>query len=373
MEVRGDCGLLELFMKTILASRRRSLRARLAEAKLPAIVSTNPASWYYLTGFTGEAGVLLVSSSRCVLVTDGRFVRQAKEETRGVQVLNQQASLMGTVGQLVKGLGLRKIGYDAGQLSVLQLQALRRAAGRKAHWVNAEGQAEALRQRKDGDEIQQMRTAAQLAVEVMNGVLRLLRPGVREIEVGAEIEYQMRKRGASGPAFETIVAFGERSAYPHARPTSRRLRKNELVVLDLGAILGHYCSDITRTVFVGRAPKRIHEWYRAVQEAQSRAVSAVRVGVSCGDVDAAARSTLANYKLDKYFVHSTGHGLGLEVHENPRVARNQKQVLVPGNVITIEPGVYVPGVGGIRIEDDVAVHAERTEVLTRFTRDLIEI
>ena len=349
------------------------LRTRLEEAKLPAIVSTNPSSWYYLTGFTGESGVLLISGSRSVLVTDGRFVQQAKEETRGVQIVTQQASLMGTAGQLMKGLGVRKVAYDAGQLTVSQFQALRRAAGRKVKWINSEGQIEALRQRKDDDEIGQMRAAAQLAVEVMTAALRLLKPGVREIEVGAEIEYQMRKRGASGPAFETIVAFGKRSAYPHARPTSQRLRKNELVVLDLGAILGHYCSDITRTVFVGRAPKRIREWYRAVQEAQSRAVSAVRVGASCGDVDAAARGTLANYKLDKYFVHSTGHGLGLEVHENPRVARNQKQVLVPGNVITIEPGVYVPGVGGIRIEDDVAVHAERTEVLTRFTRDLIEI
>ena len=349
------------------------MQRRLEEKKLSALVSTNPASWYYLTGFTGEAGVLLVSKTRSVLVTDGRFVQQAQEETRGVQVVKQQPSLMGSVGQLVKSLGLRKIGFDGGQLTVSQFQALRQAAGRQAQWINAEGQIEALRQRKDGDEIEQMRAAAQLAVDVMHGALHLLKPGVSEIEVGAEIEYQMRRQGASGPAFETIVAFGKRSAHPHARPTSQRLRKNELVVLDLGAILGHYCSDITRTVFVGRAPKRIREWYRAVQEAQSRAISAVRVGASCGDVDAAARGTLANYRLDNYFVHSTGHGLGLEVHENPRVARNQKQVLAPGNVITIEPGVYVPGVGGIRIEDDVVVHAERTEVLTRFTRDLIEI
>ena len=183
----------------------------------------------------------------------------------------------------------------------------------------------------------------------------------------------MRQRGASGPAFDTIVAFGARTAYPHARPTQKRLRKNELVVLDLGVILGHYCSDITRTVFVGRAPARIRGWYRAVQDAQVAAIAAARPGVRCGDVDAAARGLLARYRLDQYFVHSTGHGLGLEVHEDPRVARGQKNVLAPGNVITIEPGIYVPDLGGIRIEDDVAVHADRTEVLTRVSRDLIEI
>jgi Xaa-Pro aminopeptidase len=146
-----------------------------------------------------------------------------------------------------------------------------------------------------------------------------------------------------------------------------------LVVLDLGAILAHYCSDITRTVVVGRASAKIRQWHKAVQEAQGAAIDAVKSGASCGEVDAAARALLAGYRLDRYFVHSTGHGLGLEVHEDPRVAKGQEQILEAGNVITIEPGVYVPGVGGIRIEDDVAVHATNTEVLTRIPRDLIEI
>jgi Xaa-Pro aminopeptidase len=189
----------------------------------------------------------------------------------------------------------------------------------------------------------------------------------------AELEYQMRHRGASGPSFPTIVAGGERSALPHARPTARKLGKNELVVLDLGVILADYCSDMTRTVHVGRASRRIREWYRAVQEAQQAAVAAVKAGTTCGAVDGAAREVLQKYGLEKFFVHSTGHGLGLEVHEDPRVARGQAVRLEAGNVITIEPGVYVEGVGGIRIEDDVAVHAGRNEVLTRVSRDLIEL
>jgi Xaa-Pro aminopeptidase len=232
---------------------------------------------------------------------------------------------------------------------------------------------ERLRGRKDAQELAVMRRAAALADKVMVGAFKLLKPGVRELEVAAEIEYQMRVLGASGPAFETIVAFGERSAYPHARPTDKRLRKNELVVLDMGAILAHYCSDITRTVVVGKASPKVRSWHKAVQEARTAAVAAVRAGATCGEVDAAARQVLAGYRLDRYFTHSTGHGLGIEVHEDPRVAKGQKQKLEPGNVVTVEPGVYVPGVGGIRIEDDVAVHSGETEVLTRTPRDIIEI
>jgi Xaa-Pro aminopeptidase len=360
-------------MKTLFFQRRRELQARLAEKHLSGVLSMNPASWYYLTGFTGDAGALLLSANRSFLVTDGRFTSQAREETSGLRVVKQEESLMATIGSLLRGRSQTRIGFDAMQLTVAQFRALRRTAGSRISWIRTDDEVEKGRQRKDPAEMAQMRKAALLGGEVLSGALKLLKPGVREIEVAAEIEYQMRRRGASGPAFESIVAFGARSAYPHARPTKKRLGKNELVVLDLGVILGHYCSDITRTVFVGRAPVRMRRWYRAVQEAQAAAVAAAQAGTRCGDVDAAARGVLARYRLDHYFVHSTGHGLGLEVHEDPRVARGQKHVLVPGNVITIEPGVYVPGVGGIRIEDDVAVHADRTEVLTRVPRDLIEI
>jgi Xaa-Pro aminopeptidase len=360
-------------MKTLFAQRRRALQALISERRLSGVLSMNPASWYYLTGFTGEAGALVISSKGSFLVTDGRFTQQAKEESAGLRVVRQEGSLMATVGSLLRRRSLTRVGFDTTQLTVAQFRALRKAAGSRVRWVKADSQVESGRLRKDPRELAQMRKAALLAGDVLLDALRLLKPGVREIEVAAEIEYQMRRRGASGPAFDTIVAFGERSAHPHARPTEKRLGKKELVVLDLGVILGHYCSDITRTVFVGRAPARIRRWYDAVREAQAAAIAAAQQGTTCGDVDAAARSVLRRRGLDRYFVHSTGHGLGLEVHEDPRVARGQNHVLVPGNVITIEPGVYVPGVGGIRIEDDVAVHADRTEVLTRVPRDLIEI
>ena len=361
-------------MKTPFAQRRRALQEKIALRGLSGILTTNPADWYYLAGFTGEAGGLLVLRTATALITDGRFVVQAKEETSGIRVVKQQGALTASIGKWLRGRVRGKVGFDPSQVTVEQLRALRQAAGGGSHWVGAAaGMVSSLRQVKELGEIALMRDAALLAGNVLLAALKLLKPGVREIEIAAEIDYQMRIRGASGPAFESIVAFGSHSAHPHARPTAKRLRRNELVVLDLGAILAHYCSDITRTVFVGRAPARIRRWYNAVQEAQAVAVAATQAGTPCGDVDAAARGVLARRGLDRYFVHSTGHGLGLEVHEDPRVARAQKHVLVPGNVITIEPGIYVPGVGGVRIEDDVAVLADQTEVLTCVPRDLIEI
>ena len=361
-------------MTNPFAQRRRELRKQLEDSKLGAFLVTQPASWYYLTGFTGEAGALVLSAKGTTLITDGRFTDQARREAPGVRVVPQVRALATSVGEFLNGSVRRgKIGFSAGHLTVGQFRAMKRAAGPRVRWAPAEGYVERLRGHKDSQELAVMRRAAALADKVMAKALTLLRPGIRELEVAAEIEYQMRLLGASGPAFETIVAFGERSAYPHARPTDKRLKKNELAVLDMGAILAHYCSDITRTVVVGKAPQKVRSWHKAVQEARTAAVAAVRAGVTCGEVDAAARQVLAGYRLDRYFTHSTGHGLGIEVHEEPRVAKGQKQKLEPGNVITIEPGVYVPGIGGIRIEDDVAVHSGESEVLTRTPRDIIEI
>jgi Xaa-Pro aminopeptidase len=352
--------------------RRRELGSLFRRSRIDSLLITHPPNWFYLTGFTGESGALVLSEKVSTLITDGRFMVQAKAETTGVRIL-QQRTLFGSVAELLRDMHARRVGFDPVHITVSQLQSVRKAYGGRLQWVPAPGMVETLRMRKDAGELAQMRRAALLAGKIVEFGVSLLKPGVRESEVAAEIEYQMRTQGASGPSFETIVAFGSRAALPHARTTGKRLRKNELVVLDLGVILGHYCSDITRTVFVGRAPKRIQRWHKAVLDAQEAAISTVKEGVTCGEVDAAARHVLVGYGLDHLFVHSTGHGLGLEIHEDPRVARDQARRLEPGNVITIEPGVYAEGIGGIRIEDDVAVHAGRTEILTRTPRNLIEL
>jgi len=355
------------------SQRRKALLRELTARKLDALLVTHPPDWFYLTGFTGEAGALLVSKGHITLITDGRFTVQAKEETRGVKIALQHGRLYSSIGAWLRQRGPRRVGYDASRLTVAELHALKKAAGNQWRGQAASGLVERLRMKKDAQELAIMRKAAILVGEVFESVLKLIRPGVRESEIAAELEYQMKKRGASGPSFETIVASGPRGAFPHARPTAKKLRKNELVVLDLGVILGHYCSDMTRTVHLGRATRRVRDWYKSVQEAQQAAVAAVKPGVTCGEVDTVARDVLKNHGLDEYFVHSTGHGLGLEVHEDPRVARGQSVRLEAGNVITIEPGIYFEGFGGIRIEDDVLVGAGRGEVLTRVTRDLIEL
>ncbi|MGB7729150.1 MAG: Xaa-Pro peptidase family protein [Candidatus Acidiferrum sp.] len=360
-------------MSDSYAKRRRSLLQELKRRELDCLLVTHPANWYYLTGFTGESGILALGAGKTTLITDGRFTTQARAECPEIHLELQKGALYVSAGEWLKKQGIARVAYDPEQWTVAQLKALQKACGAKCRATAAAGMVESLRMKKDAQELSVMRKAAILAGEVVEGAIKLLKPGVREIEIGAEIEYQMKKRGASGPSFETIVAFGERAALPHARPTSKRLRKNELVVLDLGVILGHYCSDITRTVHVGRASRRTREWYRAVLDANLAATAAVSAGTTAGEVDAAAREVLKKSGLEAYFVHSTGHGLGLEVHEAPRLARGQSIRLEAGNVITIEPGVYIQGVGGIRIEDDVAVGVRGSEVLTRVTRDLIEI
>jgi Xaa-Pro aminopeptidase len=351
-----------------MATRRTVSRAR-----ADAFLVTHPPNIFYLCGFSGSSGALLVGRGRSVLFTDGRYTTQAREEARGARIVIHRAALLTAVGEHLRESKLRRIAFEPAGVTVAQSDALHRAAGKRVRWMPLPSAVEDLRAIKSDDEVVSMRRAARLVSRAFHEVLPLVKPGVRETELAAEVEYRMRRLGASGASFETIIASGRRSALPHAQPTEKRLRKNELVVLDLGAILGHYCSDLTRTVFLGRAPSRIRNWYRAVGEAQAAAGAALKPGVTAGEVDAAARGVLKRFGLEQYFIHSLGHGLGLEVHEDPRLARAQKRRIVPGNVVTLEPGVYVPEVGGIRIEDDVAVLSRSNEVLTDAPRELLEL
>ncbi len=346
---------------------------RLAEAGADALLVTHLPNVFYLCGFSGSAGALLVEPGRVTLFTDGRYILQSREEATGARVRISRGPLLDAVGEHLRKRGKARVAFEPARVSVTQMGELERTAGKRVRWLGLANSVEDLRAVKDADEIARMRQAARLGCEVFAEILPLVKPGVRERELAAEIEYRMRCKGARGPAFETIIASGPRAAHPHARPSQKRLRKNELVVLDLGAILGHYCCDLTRTVYLGRAPGRVRRWYEAVREAQAAAQGVLRAGVAAGAVDAAARRVLRRFRLEHHFVHSTGHGLGLEVHEEPRLARGQKKLVQAGNVVTLEPGVYVEGVGGIRIEDDVAVYPNHTEVLTSALREFLEL
>jgi Xaa-Pro aminopeptidase len=274
-----------------------------------------------------------------------------------------------------------RLAFAPAQLTVAQKDALQIAAGSRLRWLAAPDLIERLRAVKDAEELNLMRESARLISQVWAAAVRNMKPGISELAVAADIEHSMKLRGASGPSFETIVASGPRSAWPHARPTPKLLRKNELVVLDQGAILRDYCSDMTRTVFLGRSPvgaragvrNKARSLYDAVLEAQEAAIAAIRPGVSAASVDAAARKVFKRLGLERYFTHSTGHGLGLEIHEMPRLGRAEKTVLVEGMIVTVEPGVYIEHLGGIRIEDEVLVTSRGAEVLTGGSREFLEL
>jgi Xaa-Pro aminopeptidase len=253
------------------------------------------------------------------------------------------------------------------------MEVLEATAGSRVRWVGDASAIERLRAVKDDGEVAVMREAAALIGQVFAHTLPSMKPGVSELELAGRLELNMKRLGASGPSFETIVASGPRSAWAHARPTPKVLRKGELVVLDQGVILHGYCSDMTRTVFLGRAPQKVRRLYRAVLEAQEAARRAIRPGVTAGAVDGAARSVLRRYGLAQYFTHSTGHGLGLEIHEMPRIGRGEAFVIQKGMVLTVEPGIYLKGLGGIRIEDDVVVTDSGSMDLTTAPREFLEL
>lgn len=345
----------------------------MAEEGVDALLVSHLPNIFYLCGFSGSAGCLLVMSASALLLTDARYSLQARAEVTGARICIVRDGLATALAGILRAQEVRQLAFEGARLSVLQQRLFRRSTGSRTAWRPISGWVEDLRTRKSPREVARMRQASRLASSVVREVLPLLRPGVRENEIAAEIDYRMRRGGASGAAFETIVASGRRTALPHARPSGKRLRKNELVLLDLGAILRHYCSDLSRTIYLGRAPERVRAAHRAILEAQAAARDALRPGVSAESVDAAARQVLMRNGLGRYFVHSTGHGLGLEVHEEPRLAVGQKTRIQEGFVVTLEPGVYWEGVGGIRVEDDVVVTRRGHEVLTDAPRELIEL
>jgi Xaa-Pro aminopeptidase len=358
----------------MIPNRLKRVRRALEAAGANMLVETHPPNVYYLSGFTGDSGVLLVETSSVRLFTDGRFTIQAKEEAPGIRThIHRGGPLLASIGDFIRRKKHIRAVIAPSRLSLASWNILKKAGRKGVRWLAVDGLVEQLRAVKDASEIERIRDAARVGSEVMEETIRLVRPGVTELDLAAEIGYRMRRKGASGESFEAIVAAGPRSALPHARPTARQIGKNELVVLDLGAILRRYCSDLTRTVYVGRAPSRVRRLYQAVLEAQAAGRDAVRAGVTTGAVDAATRAVLQRKGLGRYFVHSTGHGIGLEIHEDPRLARGQKTLLETGNVVTLEPGVYVEGVGGIRIEDDAVVTPRGAEILTTTPREFLEI
>ena len=356
--------------------RQRALREALRRSSTPGFLVTHLPNLRYLCGFTGSAGVLACrlearDRGHFVFFTDGRYTQQAREEVQGAGVRIVRGSALQAAAAWLAGC--TPVGIEADDMTVSQ-RALLAAAGRKGTRLKqTRGLVERLRILKEEEELEQIEAAVVLASSLFDGLLSAIVPGVPESRVAAELEYAARRAGAQGMAFETMVAAGPRSALPHGRASSQPVPNKGFVILDFGVILSGYCSDMTRTLYLGKPTTRARRLYQAVLAAQQAALREVRPGVRAGQVDAAARRVLQRAGLGRYFTHSTGHGVGLEVHEPPRLGRGEQEPLQAGMVITVEPGIYIPGEGGVRIEDMVVVTQEGCRVLTPTTKDLIAL
>lgn len=357
---------------TIEENRRARAAELVADRKLHALLVTNLHNVRYLTGFTGSNGaVLLRRDGAATLFTDPRYTVQSKQQAN-CAVKIAKGPLTKSILQEIAARRVMRIGFEADNMTVSQLGLLQKDLPARAKLEPASGLVEHLRAVKDADEIGRIRASVTANSAALEAALKRLKAGMTESEFSAEIDYQNRKLGAEAPSFDTIVAAGERAALPHAQPGATKIAPGMLLI-DMGAFRDGYASDMTRMVHVGPASAKYKRAYKAVLEAQLAAVAAVRPGVTTKAVDRAARSVLKGYGLEKEFVHSTGHGLGLEIHEQPRIGRRDKTKLEAGMAITIEPGVYIEGWGGIRIEDTVLVTANGCEVLTPTPKDLREV
>lgn len=354
------------------------LRRRITRAGLHGLLVTHLPDVRYLCGFTGSSAALAITRRAACLFTDGRYIAQAGEEVKAAKIqIVASSPAISAMQWLAAQSGVESSGFDPTHTTVADLTRLRAALPaslRRTFLVAlAAPLVEPLRWVKDEDELRIMADAALIGCRLFEHLLGFIRPGLAEFEVAAELEYQARRLGAEGMSFDTIVASGVRSSLPHGKASASLLPRRGFVTLDFGIIREGYCSDMTRTVYLGTPTAQERDAYQAVLEAQQSGVAAVSAGARCGEVDEAARSVLRQANLAEWFTHSTGHGVGLEIHESPRIGAGQATRLLSGMVITIEPGVYLPGQFGIRIEDMVAVTKTGGEVLTPTPKALIEL
>jgi Xaa-Pro aminopeptidase len=355
--------------------RMQRALAQMLDVRLNALLVTHLPNVRYLCGFSGTAGALLLNERKSVFFTDGRYAEQARDEVHGatVKIVKGKSAIVAVAEWMARQSAVRRLGFEASHMTVAERGQVAKALGRRVKLIEAPSIIERLRMIKDAEEIARIRAACEMGVQLWKQKLNRIRGGRRESEIAGELEFGAREAGSDQMAFPTIIAGGARSALPHGRASSAPLPESGFVVCDFGVILAGYCSDMTRTVHIGRIQTELREVYKAVQEAQQAAVNRVKAGVALTEVDGAARKLLKKRKLDRFFSHSTGHGLGLEVHELPRVAAGQAELLQSEMVITIEPGVYLPNKFGVRIEDTVLVTETGCEVLTPCSKDLITV
>jgi Xaa-Pro aminopeptidase len=349
-------------------SRRKAALWALPQlTNLDAFLVTDSVHHRYLCGFSGSNANLLVTHDSSHFFTDGRYGQQSSEEVKDAEI----EIVEGPLRPALKGFlsAAQKVGIESGRLTVAEADALT-ISFPQVEWNPVEGAIEQLRLSKDGEEIACIRKASEIAVSVMVEVSAKLEPGLTELAVAGAVEESLRRHGSEGSAFEPIVASGIRGAMPHGRASGKEICEGECVTIDFGAIWNGYHSDITRSCAIGEPDPVFLQWQEILDEAIEAALALVKPGIACKDLDAASRGVIDEAGLGDYFVHNLGHGIGLEVHESPHVTKTSEYVLIEGMVFTIEPGIYVPGKGGMRIEENVAVGAHGAQLLTVASRSL---
>jgi Xaa-Pro aminopeptidase len=352
-------------------SRREQLGRLVADHALDGFLVTNPVNVTYLTGFSGDSSYLLVGRERSILVSDGRYEEQIREECPGLEVHIRPPSqrITPAAAEVIAKLGWRQLGFESGHLTVGEMTKLQESLP-SVNWKPCEDAVEKFRVVKDATEIAQIRDAIAIAERAFGRWRASLRPDHTEKQLSDRMEMLLREEGARCGSFPTIVGVGARAALPHAPLTAKRVTEGELLLVDWGANGGFYKSDLTRVLAPRRISPKLEQVYGVVLRAQTRAIGKIRPGVKACDVDAEARSALQEAGFGEFFSHGLGHGIGLEVHEAPSLRPNSETVLEPGMVTTVEPGVYLPGWGGVRLEDDLLVTPDGCEVLTNAPKDL---
>ncbi len=356
---------------TRFAERRRRLARAVKQSGADAILITNFTNVTYLTGFTGDDSYLLVGQDLAIMLSDPRYSQQIGEECAGLELAMRGPSttLVSVAESLVRKARIHKLAVEAASMTIL-LQAQLEKALPQVQLLPTTGLVESLREIKDKEEIAEIREAVTLAEKAFTVIRAALRPDQTELEIAYELERLIRSFGGAGCGFPTIVAAGARAALPHAMPTEQRIGDSDLLLIDWGATKRLYRSDLTRVLVTGRISPKLERIYGVVLQAQQRAIAAIRPGVLMSEVDAAARQWIAEAGFGKQFGHGLGHGFGLEIHESPRLAANQNRPLKTGMVVTVEPGIYLPQWGGVRLEDDILVTRDGHEVLSSLPKEL---
>ncbi|MFF2482039.1 M24 family metallopeptidase [Paenibacillus sp. NPDC058071] len=351
-------------------ARVNRLRQLMSEQNLEAIIIGSEHNRRYLSGFTGSSGTLLITLQDSILLTDFRYTTQAGEQAAGFEIVEHGAKSMAAVKDLLAAKGLKQAAFEQDHVVFGEYSAWSETLG-DIRLVPTSGLVERLRMIKDEAELQVMQEAADLADAAFSHVLKLIGPGAKESDIALELEIFMRSRGATSSSFDTIVASGVRSAMPHGVASGKLIGEGEFVTLDFGAYYKGYCSDLTRTVVTTNASDQHRRIYDIVLEAQLNALANIRPGMTGKEADALARSVITSYGYGEQFGHSTGHGLGMEVHEMPRLSVLGDTILTPGMTVTVEPGIYISGFGGVRIEDDIVITESGIKILTSSPKELL--